>query len=185
MKILKIRFLLKIFPFIFCLFCSACLPLTLENELFNSLQSSCNIQNECIINLHKITSFEWDRVYFFQNRDKNYIREVTKTSYDFQTDIGTQVVFIKNDKVVAYQEFFTVNDLNPAWNIKRKYIDIKFTLNKSYSNNDIYINYYYITPNNDKLKIKFNKSHPKGVTQESYSIYPTNFQQVALLPSNK
>jgi len=119
MTLFKRDFLLQIITFVFCLFLNSCSSLTLENELFNSLQEKCNFQKECNISLHKITSFEWDRAYFFEKNNKNYIQKVTKTSYDFQTDVGIQVVFIKNNKVVAYQEFFTINDLNPSWNIKK------------------------------------------------------------------
>jgi len=111
MTLFKRDFLLQIITFVFCLFLNSCSSLTLENELFNSLQEKCNFQKECNISLHKITSFEWDRAYFFE----------------------------KNN-----------------------------------------INYNYITPSNDKIMVKYNLAHQKGVVQKSYTIYPTNLNQIKL-----
>jgi len=63
---------------------------------------------------------------------------------------------------------------------KKKYIDISFVVKNKFGGNDEYINYYYITPSNDKIMVKYNLAHQKGVVQKSYTIYPTNLNQIKL-----
>ncbi|CAI3930615.1 unnamed protein product [Commensalibacter papalotli (ex Botero et al. 2024)] len=42
------------------------MPTLLEELLYSSIKSKCKNQESCMMRLHEITPFEWDKAYFLK-----------------------------------------------------------------------------------------------------------------------
>lgn len=164
---------------------------TPEEQLFSAIDRLCALN--CTLHLHDVTSFEWDKAYFFPYKTlSKTIETITNTNYNFDTDTNTEqkVVFIKNNQVIFYESLFEYIDLMVPWQIPSTAIQIDFNLSKEelselnytghldQTKNFININYYEIKPQNDTLNFHFYQN--KRIHQKSYLISPTNLQQISL-----
>lgn len=176
--------------FIFFIFFS--MKKDFEQQFFLYLDNNCKGQKECVVDLNQVLPFEWDKAYFFYRASQDSIQKRTGLSNSFETDIGEQIVFVKNNKLVLYGQFIYNDflhelDILPSFNdlknffFTKKRVNIAFNMDKKEKNSQIL--YYFLTPNNAKLKVYNYLS--KNKSKQTYMIYPTNLQQVDLLPFEK
>jgi len=85
----------KLFSFIFLITLALILMMyfiaSLEFKLFTSIKKICDKQKECIIRLHEVTPFKWDKAYFFEKSNNYELQKIIGINYKFNTDIGDQI----------------------------------------------------------------------------------------------
>jgi len=151
------------------------------------LDKNCKGQKECVVDLYQILPFKWDRAYFFDRESQDSIQKKTGLNNSFEIDIGQQIVLIKNNKLVLYDQIVYNNflhdlDMMPSFNdlkylfSTKKMVNIAFNIDNKDKDNQV--SYYELIPNNAKLKVYnfLSKDHSK----QTYVIYPTNLNQVHL-----
>lgn len=108
-------------------------------NIINEIDNLENSNSECIVDLNKITDFEWDKVIIVSadflaiGYSKEKIKNLWGIEYEFQPGFKSRLIFIKNDSIV-YEEAFLSSIENPVkFNIS---ISSKFDYYKIlYSNN--------------------------------------------------
>ncbi|CAI3932659.1 unnamed protein product [Commensalibacter communis] len=147
-------------------------PTTLQDQLYASIQENCKNKKKCVVRLHELTSFKWDKAYFFSHESAFDvdISKIIKEPLNIQWGVDTLVIFTLKGKVIEKELFPVIDDsyydirFPPLFQIfPSKSVDINFLLNKSdlimlnYSGNIddfvdlIGIEYYEMTPQNDQL----------------------------------
>lgn len=150
---------------------------SLFTQLFSGVEKRCDTQEKCIIRLHEITSFKWDKAYFFPlEHGYGYqasIQMITGVfddlDYDtYQSAPNTLVIFTYKNHLVRYTTFNSLYgdsyEYFPMVSGKKSDFFVKLNTNKEelrnlhYSGNlnnflksDIEIYYYELTPQNDAL----------------------------------
>lgn len=178
----------------------------LDDRLFAAVNKKCATERPCAIHLHEITSFKWDRAYFFPS-DHYYsnqdIKKITGISFDLQKhktvndqEYKTLAMFINHGKLVKYSFFDPYYEPDyldsPS---KSQYFDMLFSVNlhsdlfqsEYYFRNSIKfkksfeIDYYEITPTNDLLYIIFRSygSYYPGYSYQALALC-SNLNQVHL-----
>lgn len=147
-------------------------PVSLQDQLYASIKEKCKNQEKCIVRLHEITSFKWDKAYFFSHESAFDIdiSKIIKEPLNIQWGVDTLLVFTYKGKIIKKELFPVIDDsyydirFPPLFQIfSSKSVDVNFLLNKSdlkemnYSGNIddfvdlIGIEYYEMTPQNDQL----------------------------------
>lgn len=182
-------------------------PVSLQDQLYSSIKAKCKNQEKCIVRLHEITSFKWDKAYFFS----------PESPYSFNIDkvVGTLiklkqqgkedalVVFIRNGKIVQEEIFEIINSdyyelrLPPLLQFfTRESVGINFVFRKSrlkelnYSGNIddfvdlVGVEYYEITPQNDLLRAGcetfYLRATASKIEEKQCGLGFTNLNQVVL-----
>lgn len=162
---------------------------SLEDQFFTAVKEKCSREENCMIHLHEITSFKWDKAYFFpsgnsySNQD---IKNITGVTGNFQRN-NTLVIFTYNNRLVKYDflsmpESDDVNELptkstnfSIGFNMEKKILQHeKYSGNLDSFEEYIRVRYYKITPDNDLFFA--------GYTSEKYSLHDT--QQALIIFSN-
>lgn len=180
---------------------------SLDDQLLKAVHKKCDKHYFCKVHLHEITSFKWDKVYFFpdthsySNQD---IKKITGISFDLQKyktvddqEYKTLAMFIDHGKLVKYNFFaapflddnYHLKDTKSQYFIMLFYVDIN---SYPFRDGDAFeklikikekfkIAYYEITPINDLLYITFlnRKKYYNDSIKETWVIY-SNLNQVYL-----
>lgn len=79
----------------------------LEQKIKAKITETCKDEN-CNIDLSKITSFKWNKFYVF--KETTTLEEIEKTlnqKYPYFTDIARRLIFIdKNNKIIYHEDIF-------------------------------------------------------------------------------
>ncbi|OUI78999.1 hypothetical protein HK18_06355 [Commensalibacter intestini] len=182
-------------------------PVSLQDQLYSSIKAKCKNQEKCIVHLHEITSFKWDKAYFFspQSRFSINIDQVIggATKEEQKGKRETLVVFTLNGKVVQEEIFDVIVDddlrLPPLIQFSpHKSVDINFFLGKNELKNMnysgdisdfydlIYIEYYKMTPQNDQLNarcatIRFTLAAGSNIKEKQCWLSFANLSQIMFL----
>lgn len=178
----------------------------LDDQLFKAVNKKCGPHYSCKVHLHEITSFKWDKAYFFpynyyySNQD---IQKITGISFGLQKhktvngqEYKTLAMFIDHGKLVKYSFFDPYYEPDyPDSPSKSQYFDMLFSVNlhsdlfqsEYYFRNLIKfkksfeIDYYEITPTNDLLYISFfsHGSYYSGYSYQALALC-SNLNQVHL-----
>lgn len=175
MKLFKIIFLLLCFVFSYFLY--VWLVPSLFTQLYSGVEKRCDTQEKCIIRLHEITSFKWDKAYFFPLKHwygyQANIRKITGVSDDlkyntYQSAPNILVIFTYKNNLVNYTTFSAIyggsEDKHKHKHAVGEQSDffIKLNTNKEelrnfhysgnlniFLKNNIKIYFYEVTPQND------------------------------------
>lgn len=142
-------------------------------QLFSGVEKRCDDQEKCIIRLHEITSFQWDKAYFFPLKHwygyQANIRKITGVSDDlkyntYQSAPNILVIFTYKNNLVNYTTFSAIYGGSEDKHAVGEQSDffIKLNTNKeelrkfhysgnlnNFLKNNIKIYYYEVTPQND------------------------------------
>lgn len=179
----------------------------LDDRLFAAVNKKCATEMSCGIHLHEITSFKWDKAYFFSttHRYSNQdIKKITGISFDLQKhktvndqEYKTLAMFIDHGKLVKYSFFSApfVTDDDHLEDTKSQYFTILFSVDTSlypFRNEDGFekfikfkknfqIAYYEVTPTNDLLYVTFfnRRDYYNSSIRSALLIY-SNLNQVHL-----
>lgn len=204
----KIIIFLLILTFIFIIIKSLLFPLyirlfppSLDLQLYFAVEKECKNQSNCMVHLHKLTPFQWDKAYFFAyNSDYGYqkilnINNITGITDDLKATGKREnlVLFTLEGKMVKYSFFETMDVENfnrrnfffsmffsePSFHINfETNIDKLRQLHYSGNIDDfdnpydyVGIKYYELTPENDLLRAR--------CFYEDYSIdsFQNNYQE--------
>ncbi|WP_271827451.1 hypothetical protein [Commensalibacter communis] len=154
-----------------------------ERQFYSYFSKNCNKRNFCIVELHKITNFKWDHAYIFTKKSKNLIQQIIKKEFSISSK-KLEIIFIKNDKVIATGVFDLFDDFNVA-DRPKNYLNIRFITYQSdlqssqnrIKNTYSEVSYYDLQPNNDKLAVNYNDLNISGTMMSwGYNVSPTNIQ---------
>ncbi|MBS9435365.1 hypothetical protein [Photorhabdus hainanensis] len=131
----------------------------------------CQINQECLIDLSKITPFHWDRAYIFPTgtRPKS-IEKAIGMHYQF-IDVGVKFIFIKNKKIVYFEEYFPYPDYRDKNQIVPNFASLLYPESN-------FPEYYFLTKENSQLFIKrYHGTSSKRKRNMFYEISPSNENQ--------
>jgi hypothetical protein len=79
----------------------------LENEIAISIKKNCKNEN-CEIDISKITSFKWHKLYVFkETATLEVIEKAIQQEYNYFTDVARRLIFIdSNDKIIYHEDIF-------------------------------------------------------------------------------
>lgn len=182
----KLMIFFLILTFIFVVFKSVIFPLyirlfppSLHLQLYFAVEKECKYKSNCMVHLHKLTPFQWDKAYFF-SFDSGYnnqqIQKITGITGDFKNTGNKEnlALFTFKGKVVKYSSFETIDyysfskgNFSDSVFFSFPSFNINFGTNKDelrklhYSGNIddfdnpygyVGIKYYELTPHNDWLR---------------------------------
>ena len=82
-------------------------------KIINEIDNLENSNSECIVDLNKITDFEWDKVivvsadFLAIGYSKEKIKNLWGIEYEFQPGFKSRLLFIKNDSIVYEEEYLS------------------------------------------------------------------------------
>ncbi|MDE1476206.1 hypothetical protein KKI95_16705 [Xenorhabdus bovienii] len=138
-----------------------------KDGIANYADAYCEMDQDCLIDLSKVTPFNWDKAYIFQPGELYpYIDKAIGMKYNF-IDVGLKFIFIKDNKIIYSEEYFPYPDL-------REFNQIHPNFSGNGKGN-YFPDYYYITKENSKIFIKRHSSYSKK--NNHYYLYPSNEYQ--------
>ncbi|EHD14709.1 hypothetical protein CIN_06410 [Commensalibacter intestini A911] len=181
-------------------------PVSLQDQLYSSIKAKCKNQEKCIVRLHEITSFKWDKAYFFPYtmKDSLKVNEIVKGQTKLEQDVlTTRGVFTKNGKIVregifevVYSDYYDLRFVPLFQIFPHESLDINFYLDKMQLKGMNYtgdindfgdsmgIEYYEITPQNDQLHAGcttfYLRAAGSKVLENQCALSLTNLNQVVL-----
>ncbi|CDH04988.1 conserved hypothetical protein [Xenorhabdus bovienii str. oregonense] len=130
---------------------------------------NCQVNKDCLIDLHKITPFDWDRAYIFQSGEtRENIRDAIGVNFLYMIDVGVKYIFIKDNKIVYFEEYFPDMDYRDKNQVTPKFA--------SYLLKGDYPSYYFLTKDNSQLLIKI-RGDLQRKNNTFYEISPSNKNQ--------
>lgn len=123
------------------------------------VENKCQSANTCTISMQEITSFKWDKLYFFS--EGTSLEDIDRTlgfHYLYFEDIASRIVFVSGNHVVYHEDEFPYPNAKPAAGVIFKFdndiIPNVFTLNDaSFSVKKSTVKghtYYELTPSKTK-----------------------------------
>lgn len=102
-----------------------------NNRLEKYLENYCSSpecgNTECEVKMENIINEDWDYVYvFFPEDSLEKINTELGFEYQYWEDIGTRIIFVKNNKVIYHEDEFP----NPEKSEKLVFTDLKNNLLK-------------------------------------------------------
>jgi len=173
-------------------------PQTLEEKFAAAIEKKCKMNRQCIIPLHEITSFKWDTAYLFtydSGYDRKEIQKIIEIQGNFRPQGVTSLFFLKNGKLVKYEQFSVVEDYGMAlfpWSLPYINVSInsftdKLTLKRlNYSGNlddfllSVGVSYYKLTPQTDQLFARCVMNSISHISYKQCGLGFTNLDQVRL-----
>lgn len=78
-----------------------------ERRIEELINESCKNKN-CFINISKVTSFKWSKLYVFkETASLKEIETVLNQTYPYYSDVARRIVFLdERDKIVYHEEMF-------------------------------------------------------------------------------
>lgn len=78
-----------------------------ERRIEELINESCKNKN-CLINISKVTSFKWSKLYVFkETASLKEIETVLNQTYPYYSDVARRIVFLdERDKIVYHEEMF-------------------------------------------------------------------------------
>ena len=79
----------------------------LENEIAASIKENCKNEN-CEIDISKITSFKWNKLYVFKETARlEVIEKALNQKYPYFTDVARRLIFTDSeDKIIYHEDVF-------------------------------------------------------------------------------
>lgn len=143
---------------------------SLEEQLYSAVRDKCSQQSSCQVHLHELTSFKWDKAYFFSgfshytNQD---IKKITGIEGDFQRNENL-TIFLYHGKLVEYGFSDLPEEVGAVGRpSKDHYFNMFFSVDQLILREMKYVgpfkdfkghtqaDYYEITPQNDLLYVWF------------------------------
>jgi hypothetical protein len=114
------------FLIVIAIVCQGCSERNNFDKLTEREFSNCPDKDNCVIDLSKVLTFDWETMYFFTNAySLSEIDSILGFHLTEWYDVGDRIVFVKNNRVVYYQEWFPY----PSDEIKNVVV---FDTNKKY-----------------------------------------------------
>ncbi len=130
---------------------------------------NCQVNKDCMIDLQKITPFNWDRAYIFSRGiTRKDISDAIGMNFQDMFDVGVKYIFIKDNQIVYFQDYFPDLDYRDKNQVIPKFA--------GYLVDEEYPSYYFLTKDNSQLLIKISD----GVYRKNntfYEISPSNKNQ--------
>jgi len=92
-------------------------------KIINEIDHLENSNSECIVDLNKITDFEWDKVIIVSadflaiGYSKEKIKSLWGIEYEFQPGFKSRLIFIKNDSIVYEEAYLSSIENSVKFNI--------------------------------------------------------------------
>ncbi len=92
-------------------------------KIINEIDHLENSNSECIVDLNKITDFEWDKVIIVSadflaiGYSKEKIKNLWGIEYEFQPGFKSRLIFIKNDSIVYEEAYLSSIENSVKFNI--------------------------------------------------------------------
>ncbi|OTA19511.1 hypothetical protein Xbed_02367 [Xenorhabdus beddingii] len=131
----------------------------------------CQKNTACLIDINKITPFDWDKMYIIDKGMKpKDIEGIIGAAFKEKASLFYKVIFVRNKKVVYSDEYHPSDD-----SYKKKFIQPNFHYPHERTGN--YFSHYAISKNNSILSVEIEHKPFMG-DKVYYKISPSNVQQV-------
>lgn len=114
----KLIIFFLILTFIFVIFKSVIFPLyirlfppSLHLQLYFAVEKECKYKSNCMVHLHKLTPFQWDKAYFFAYNSGYGYQKMQNITDDLKATRKREnlVLFTLKGKIVKYSFFETID----------------------------------------------------------------------------
>ncbi|WP_339352007.1 hypothetical protein [Xenorhabdus koppenhoeferi] len=131
----------------------------------------CQKNTACLIDISKITPFDWDKMYIIdKGMGREDIEHIIGADFNKETNIFYKIIFVRNKKVVYSDEYHHSDDP-----YEKKFIKPNF--HYPYEKEGGYFSHYAISKDNSILSVEI-ENEPLLSDKVYYKISPSNAQQV-------
>lgn len=97
----------KISILFICLFVISCTNDNTNSEISKKIRENCSNLSSCIVNFDDLIKDDWDYVLITNEQiSLGELNELLGFEYPYFSDIGSRIIFVKDDKVVYHEDEF-------------------------------------------------------------------------------
>ncbi|WP_244589849.1 hypothetical protein [Xenorhabdus budapestensis] len=131
----------------------------------------CQKNTACLIDMNKIASFDWDKMYVLdKGMDHKDIESIIGAAFTGKASLFYKIIFVRNQRVVYEDEYDPY-----VKSYEKKFLKPDFQY--PYDGKGNYLNYYVISKENAILSMKIEK-RPPASDKVYYKLSPSNPQQI-------
>ncbi|WP_337167639.1 hypothetical protein [Xenorhabdus bovienii] len=140
-------------------------------SLIGYVDKHCQKNTACLIDVNKITSFDWDKMYIIdKGMGREDIEYIIGAAFTGKASLFYKIIFVKNQKVIYSDEYYP-----HAESYEKKFLKPDFNYPYDIKGNNFI--YYAISRDNSILSVEI-ENKPFMGDKVYYKISPSNAQQV-------
>ncbi|MBD2805063.1 hypothetical protein ID852_00830 [Xenorhabdus sp. 42] len=121
--------------------------INIVEKIFDYTDKHCHVNEECVVNMANVTSFEWDYMYLINSGfEHKRVESFVNLKLDMNLEFSQHIIFTKDNKLVHHEGYFYYPDTSGRKALLLNFDDFKNGIKP--------IKYYVMSKDNAKVLIK-------------------------------